>query len=468
VTKIITPQLITPEDAAAELGRRYMLNFVQNLKKDYQVSWHHEGICHELDLFIAGKTKNLLIFTPPQHGKSELTTRMLPAKLLGVNPNYKIGIMSYGATLAEQFNRDIQMRIDSPEYQAMYPHTYLNGANVVTSSKTKYLRNSTIFQTVGHNGYVITVGVDGVLTGYPIDIFIFDDLYKNRAEALSHARKGLITSVWDSVIIPRLHNESRILGTFTRWAEDDIGGMLMDSGNEFKVVKLPAIKEKRTFVAWDKRKEGEALWPDKHSLERLEKIRDNKRTAAVWGSMYQQDPKAPKELRIYPDFTIIDRMPRIFPRVTGLDFGWFPDPVAGVDIEVDMKNKRIFFDKIVYKLKTFEEEVADAYKKKGADKVIGFADCEDPKAIARLQQLYINLMKAFKGPGSLNAGILKLQEFELVVVESFTEAIEELNSYQWIPGPDGTPTSTPMDKKNHILDALRYGVTGYLRSINKF
>ena len=110
-----------PVQAKAELARRYMRDFVEVTKPDYDFSWHHELICEAIDKFLKHLIRRLLIFAPPQHGKSELTTRRLPPKLLGENPAEKIAVVSYNATLAEGFNRDIQRIIDDPVYHMIYP-----------------------------------------------------------------------------------------------------------------------------------------------------------------------------------------------------------------------------------------------------------------------------------------------------------------------------------------------------------
>ena len=97
-----------------------------------------------------------------------------PAWALGKNPNLKIVGSSYSADLAEQFSRAIQRTIDTKEYQAIFPNTYLNGSNVRTDVKG-YLRNVDIFEIVNHKGFYKAVGVGGSLTGTPVDIAIIDD-----------------------------------------------------------------------------------------------------------------------------------------------------------------------------------------------------------------------------------------------------------------------------------------------------
>ena len=50
----------------------------------------HVRYYHVLTLFAEGKIKKLMVFMPPQHGKSEGSTRRLPAYILGRNPDNKI------------------------------------------------------------------------------------------------------------------------------------------------------------------------------------------------------------------------------------------------------------------------------------------------------------------------------------------------------------------------------------------
>lgn len=98
----------------------------------------------------------------PTHN-SEGSSRKLPAFMLGLNPDTKICIGSYAATIARDFNRDVQRIIDTPSYRELFPETYLNGSNVVTMANT-YLRNSDVIEMVGRKGLLRVVGRGGSLT----------------------------------------------------------------------------------------------------------------------------------------------------------------------------------------------------------------------------------------------------------------------------------------------------------------
>lgn len=286
----------------AELARRNYFDFVKYLQPNYEFKWFHKLICDKLQAFDRGEIKKLMVFMPPQHGKSELTTRKYPAYALGKNPNRRMVVASYNATLASRFNRDIQRNIDSKVYNEVFPKTALNESNVVTVSDN-YLRNSEIFEIVGYNGFLKAVGRGGALTGTPIDVGIIDDPIKDRAEAMSETIRETLWSWYQDVFETRLHNESQQILIQTRWHEEDLAGMLLKRDSDWDVVVLEAIKESN--YDYDPRKKGEALWDEKHSLERIEKI---KLTSPItFNSLYQQSPKPLAEIGILWNEFIISR-----------------------------------------------------------------------------------------------------------------------------------------------------------------
>lgn len=254
----------------------------------------HRHYYDALTKFENGEISKLMVFMPPQHGKSEGSTRRLPAQVLGLDPDRKIAIVSYSAPKARKFNREIQRIIDSSEYKELYPDTRLNSSNVVTSGA--WVKNSEECEIVGHRGGFKTVGVGGPLTGDPVDMLIMDDIYKDAKSAWSPTIRENINDWYDTVAETRLHNDSQQLIVFTRWHQDDLAGKLLreqgvyseENPNGWVVIIYQAIKEGMP-TEYDERSEGEALWPEKHSLEKLQNVR--KRNNHVFQSLYQQNPK---------------------------------------------------------------------------------------------------------------------------------------------------------------------------------
>lgn len=466
--------IITKEMIIQEASRRRLKYFTTYTKKDYSINWHHDLICKYVDKFIDGKIKKLLIFAPPQHGKSELTTRRTPALMLGKNPKLKIAVISYAKELAMSFNRDIQRIIDDHDYKDLFPNTVLPRSNVVTDSKSGFLRNNTMFETVPFKGSVRTVGVEGSLTGFAVDVAIFDDLYKSRDEALSVKRQAAVKSFYESVLIPRLHNESQILGTFTRWSEYDIGAFLMEQDDDWTVLSLPAIKDQENPE--DPREMGEALWPEKHSLERLQDIK--KKSPIVFVSLYQQRPQAPNEIKIFR-YHLIDELPKHLTAYRyGVDFGFSNDPTVIIQIVYEKKgNKRyVYLNEILYKTKMTNGLIKQHLKDRKIVMTHPFYADRDPKDIAELRLLGINFIGARKG--SISASIEKAQdgtmdfdekgnfiETRIFITKSSHNLRSDFDNYQWEVF-NGKPINVPLDnKKDHGPDAFRYGYVSAITGV---
>ena len=223
----------------------------------------------------------------PTHN-SEIVSRKFPAWALGYNPKLKIVGTSYAANLAQGFSRSIQRTIDSPEYKEVFPCTFLNSQNVSTDARRGYLRNIDIFETVGHGGFYRAVGVGGGLTGTPVDLGIIDDPVKDALEAASQTYRDRVWEWYTDVFLTRLHNNSKQCLIMTRWHEDDLAGRLLRTEPEkWTVIRIPAIREDMDF-ADDPREIGEALWEEKHSVERLREA--EKRAPRPFAALYQQRP----------------------------------------------------------------------------------------------------------------------------------------------------------------------------------
>ncbi len=284
--------LPSADQMRAELARRNFIDFVTFTKSDYQVNWHHDLLADYLDRFARGEIKKLMVFMPPQHGKSELTSRRLPAYLLGLNPSLKIVGSSYSADIASSFNREVQRVIDSAEYELIFPDTKLSSKRTKTDARNSVLRNADIFETVGYNGYYKSVGVGGSLTGFTSDILIIDDPVKDAVEANSPTDQQRKWDWYTSVALTRLHNDAQQLITMTRWHKEDLCGKILNKmPEEWEVLHLEAIK-KNIRHPKDPRKQGQALWESRHSKKRILSIANA--NPETFDALFQGDPKPNK------------------------------------------------------------------------------------------------------------------------------------------------------------------------------
>lgn len=274
-----------PGEIVRSAARRRLINFARYMKPDLVLEPFHQVYYTLLDMFAHGIIRKMIVQMPPQHGKSEGSSRSLPAFMLGLNPDTKVCIGSYAATIARDFNRDVQRIIDTASYREIFPETYLNGSNVVTMANT-YLRNSDVIEIVGHKGSLRVVGRGGSLTSKTVDVSILDDVYKDYAEGNSPIVRNAAWKWYTTVVRTRLHNGSQELIVFTRWHDDDLIGRIEKSGETVIDIKSWDDVKNIPAGAWvrinfeglktgepteiDPRQPGEALWDKRHSREKLE------------------------------------------------------------------------------------------------------------------------------------------------------------------------------------------------------
>lgn len=326
---IATESSIKIELAQRELARRNLLEYTKYVMPEFDETEFHRVYYKILDMFAHRKIMKLMVTCPPQHGKSEGSSRKLPSYLHGIYPDTKIAILSYAASFAQGFNRDNQRTLDSKEYKVLFPETYLNNSNVVTNSRN-YLRNSTIFQIVNHKGQLKAVGRGGPLTGDPVDVAIMDDLYKDAAEGNSPVIREAVIEWYTSVVMKRLHNDSQQLIVFTRWHAEDLIGWLEEKDTVITLNSWEQLKpENIDKDAWykvnfpalmntaptelDPREMDEALYPKKHSVHKLEKERllDPEK----FESMNQGDPTPKAGLLYTQGFNEYEKRPRHFKKL---------------------------------------------------------------------------------------------------------------------------------------------------------
>ena len=273
------------------LARDSFKHFIQATFPTYSFNWHHLYIIEKLEAFARGDIKKLMLFVPPQHGKSELVSRRFPAWLLGRNPNLKVVGCSYAIDLARKFNRSVQRIIDDKEYAGIFPETRLSNSNMrlefKNASSKGYMRNTDEFEIVDHEGSFKSVGVAGPLTGNPMDIGIIDDPVKDQMQASSKTFRNRNWEWYNDVFLSRTHNDSQLLFTMTRWHEDDLAGRILVKESDWEVIRFPAIAEE-VENGNDPRETGEALWPERHNIESLLSKKSN--SSRTWASLYQQRP----------------------------------------------------------------------------------------------------------------------------------------------------------------------------------
>lgn len=283
--------------------------FARGVYPFLELKWFHRTYYRVLEAFAAGRIRRLIVTMPPQHGKSVGASTLLPAYLLGRDPDLRIAIASYSASLASKFNRRVQRIIDSREYGAFFPETTIKRGG----KPPEYLRTADEVEVIGRRGGLLSVGREGALTGNRVDCFILDDLYKDAMEAHSPIVRENCWEWYTSVVKTRMHNFSNELIVFTRWHEEDLIGAICrrEPFEEFtrweQLDTLPpdrwlylnfeALKTRPPSPV-DPREPGEALWEELHGAELLGRKR--RLDPVRFECMYQGRPSA-REGLLYGD-----------------------------------------------------------------------------------------------------------------------------------------------------------------------
>jgi phage terminase large subunit len=142
-------------------------------------------------------------------------------------------------------------------------------------------------------------------------------------------------------------------------------------------------------------------------------------------------------------------------RRIGLDFGFSDDPAAMPVTHYDSKHKTIYvFDELYERGLTNDILATEVKNKIGSDIIT--ADSSEPKSIQELVNEGVSVKGARKGKDSVLFGIQWLQQQTIIIDSKCINTRNEFQSYKWKEDSDGNAIRQPVDKNNHIIDALRY------------
>lgn len=305
--------------AASELLRRRsarggLLEFTRYTFPTYQAEPAHALIAEKLDAVVRGDITRLMIFAPPQHGKSELASVRLPVFWLGKRPDDPIILASYAASLAESKSRQARQILESPEYANLFP-----GSRIRRDS-----RSISHWTLDGRRGYLLAAGVGGPITGHGARLGIIDDPVENWEQAQSEAVREACWEWWRSTFRTRIWEGGAVVLIMTRWSEDDLAGRLLrDQPGQWTVLRLPALAETQDERDTSNRllglptgerdplgrQPGAPLCPGRFSAAALQALSRDVGSLS-WTGMYQGTPRAPEGNRFKRSwFGLVDAAP---------------------------------------------------------------------------------------------------------------------------------------------------------------
>jgi len=303
---------LSPETIKA--ARRKLINFNQYTLPKYVASKAHRLVADHLDQVLHGKILRLMIFAPPQHGKTTLVSIGFPAFWLAKRPDDPVILTSYGASLAHAKSWECRALVESPEFRELFPSISID----------RSARAREHWRIRGHTGEMLASGVGGPITGHGGLLGIVDDPFENWKQAQSPVIRESIWQWYRTTFRTRMRENAAIVIVTTRWHEDDLAGrLLQDQSHKWTILRLPALAEtqqdrdennKRLGLSAGLpdpllREPGEALCPTLFSAATLGDIRDDVGTSA-WNAQYISSPRAPEGHRFKRNwFKIVDAVP---------------------------------------------------------------------------------------------------------------------------------------------------------------
>ena len=292
-------------------AKEELTSFSRFVDDDFTTGDFHKKYYKILNMFAEGLIPKLIVTVPPQHGKSEGTSRKLPPYILGKNPDKKIGLASYNQTFVRGFARDIKRTITSKEYKKIFPKTRIKESGFKDLDENGETNTADLFETVGRKGFCKFVGRGAGVTGTTLDMAILDDIFKGYSEASSPLIRDAAWNWYVTEIRSRLHNTSQQLITFTRWDNDDLIGRIekvetvivatcwADLENiprgAWVKINFQAVKDgDKTEI--DPREQDDPLWEERHNYEKL--MEDKALNPNTFEALYQGNP-TPKEGFLY-------------------------------------------------------------------------------------------------------------------------------------------------------------------------
>lgn len=197
---------------------------------------------------------------------------------------------------------------------------------------------------------------------------------------------------------------------------------------------------------------------------------ESNRGDSNWWRVYGLGETGSVEGLIYTNWSIVDELPTEYKReFYCIDFGFTNDPTA--ILRVRLQGGELWVHELAYNTGMLNTDIVDVLHRNNVPSSASIVcDSAEQKSIAEINNLgRYRAIPVAKGRGSVSAGITAVQAYKLRVTKESLGTIDELRNYSWRrDAHTGAYINEAIDKYNHSLDALRYGVTTFLQARRTF
>ncbi len=148
----------------------------------------------------------------------------------------------------------------------------------------------------------------------------------------------------------------------------------------------------------------------------------------------------------------------------GADAGYTNDPTTLVSVY--RKDYDLYIEEHLYQTQMTTIDIHNKWKEVGIERETIYFDSAEPRLIEELRRMGWNVRPSLKGADSVNAGIDLLKRFKIHILKDSHNAIQEFRNYKWQEDRSGKMINKPIDKNNHLIDAIRYATYSVLSKPN--
>lgn len=317
---IVNPKEMLKLELLTSFEKYTKAMFKAQYNRSFIVAEHHKKMFEALQNVVDGKCRRLIINIAPRYGKTELVIKSFISWCFALNSKCRFLHLSYSDILVNDNSDTIRSIMQEELYRSLFPQSSLasekgSAKRWKTKAGGELYAVSTQGQVTGFGAGNVDIEIDKMDGGN--DVLVFDD-HVNEVLGMIGAQTNVFQGaiVIDDPIKPedadseivrerinlRFENTIRnrtnsrntpIIIIMQRLHEHDLCGYLQEiEPDEWTVLSLPAIQ-----IDEDTQEEY-ALWPLKHTLEELHKMRAI--NPVVFDTQYMQDP-TPKEGLMYAD-----------------------------------------------------------------------------------------------------------------------------------------------------------------------
>lgn len=223
-------------EISIELARRSLWHYCKALYPEFYTD--DRTYLKDLCSLMQAKTPKLMVNMPPRTGKS-LTLTLAETWFIGHNQEERVISVSYNDTLAGRFSKGVRATIEATRidnsiiFSDIFPGVKIkkgDGAAQLWSVEGSF------FTFMGS-------GMGSSITGTGASLLVVDDIIKNAKEAYTSHVLEEHYHFYKNTLLSRLETGGRVIINMTRWAKDDLCGMLLAEDKDAWVVYSKSIED---------------------------------------------------------------------------------------------------------------------------------------------------------------------------------------------------------------------------------